>query len=240
MGKYNKIDIALGLKPNISTVYKYGAGKVGTSFSPIWDNGGAYNWITTATKLQVVSSDTDDVNGGAGAWTIKIYGLDENWNEISETIELDGTSAVETANTYIRCYRAIIMSGGTRIGLAGDITIYETGSPSKIVASVLEEKNQTHMAIYTIPANKTALIANADANAGKGKEAEVELLIKENIIGDEVDLVKATRYIYQNSFSRVYNSPRKLKEKTDIWVRGKSALGPVNLSASFEICLFDI
>lgn len=239
MDKYNRTEISLGLKPNISSIYKYGASEVGTVFEPVWDKGGAYHWMTIPTKLQIVSGSASDTNGGAGAWKVKIYGLDENWLETSEEVILNGITPVETINTYIRCFRAYVIEAGNSIGLYGALSIYETGSPLNVVAQVDVGKNQTHMAIYTTPANKVSLICNADANVGQGKEATVEFMAKNNENGQGADLVKATRYLYQNSFLRVYASPRKIAPKTDIWMRAKTTTGTVSIAASFEIGLFN-
>lgn len=241
LGKYDSTEIALGLIPGIDNLYKYGgSSSITTDMFPVWDKGGAYYWLPAASKLQVVSDNVLDKLGSGGAISVELFGLDANKDEISEVVTLDGTTPVETIKLFFRCFRVIINTGDTRVGLLGDLSVYETGVAANVVAMVKAGKNQTHMAIYTVPNGKCALIDNADANCGAGKEAEVELVIFDNLTINAVELVKATRYIYQNSFLRVYKTPRKVPAGTDIWMRAKADTGTIKVSASFEIRLFNI
>lgn len=241
--KYDKIEIALGMKSGIGNLYKYGSNAIlGTTERVVWDQGGAYYWhpfAEAAVKLQVVSDDADDVDQGSGAWSVQIWGLGENWEFQKETVLLNGLTAVETTKVYRRTFRAIVTAGGSRTGAEGNISIYETGQPTRIVSYIKAGVNQTHMVIYTVPAGYGFLINNADANVGKGFDAVFKLKTHNNITGNEVDLVKATRYLYQNSFTRVYKTGRFVDEKTDIFMTGVASVASVVSSASFEGILFD-
>jgi hypothetical protein len=243
MGKYNSTEIALGIKDGIGNIYKYGENSlITTTEAPIWDKGGAYYWhpfTTPAVKLQVVSTDAGDVNLGAGAWAVEIWGLGENYEYQKETVILNGLTPVETQKVYRRTFRGIIQGGGSRSGLIGNLDIYETGVPANVVAHIKAGDNQTHMTIFTVPAGYFMLIDNADANVGRGFDAKIKLKTHANETGNEVDLVKATRHLYQNSFTRVYKTPRFVDEKVDIWMSAKSGTGTVVGSASFEGRIFD-
>lgn len=239
--RYGSTEIALGIKPDIDNIYKYGENSsVGTVEVPIWDKATQYYWMQAPTKLQVVSTSVDDNTGGTGAFKIRVFGLDQNWMAYSEDVTLNGTTPVETQGTFIRCFRAYVLEADSRQGLAGNINIYTTGSPNNVVAFIQTAQNQTHMAIYTVGVGCKFLLDNADANVGQGKDATVKIVVKENITGNEAELVKATRFLYQNSFSRVYKTPRFLEPKTDIFMTGISQVSSVKVSASFEGRLFRI
>lgn len=235
--------IALSMKNGIGNIYKYGENSaIQTDQYPIWDKGGPYYWHpfgAPAVKLQVVSTAAGDIDQNVGAWSVLIFGLGENWEYQAETVLLNGTTPVETQKVYRRTFRAIVTAGGTVAGAIGDLSIYETGAPLNQVAYIKAGDNQTHMVIYTVPAGYAMLIDNADANVGRGFDATIRLKTRNNVSGNEVDLVKATRHLYQNSFTRVYRTPRFVDEKTDIWMSGQASTGDVIGSASFEGRLFD-
>lgn len=175
---------------------------------------------------------------GTGAWQVQIFGLGLDKKEYNEIINLDGTTPVESVNEFFRVFRAIIVAGDSRTGLIGDLDIYTTGTSANVVAHVKAGVNQTHMAIFTVPVNRVALVDNADANVGKGQDATFKFKAFSSDATNGVELVKATRHLFQNSFTRVYATPRTLPPLTDIWMEGITSAGTVAASASFEIRLF--
>lgn len=103
---------------SVGNVTKYAVNKHGyttnvdlNTATDVWV--GANNAVATAVWVPptearvhaIVSSSTDDdgnPTSNTGAHTVLVEGLDENWEEISETVTLNGTSAVNTVNSYIR------------------------------------------------------------------------------------------------------------------------------------------
>jgi len=99
---------------NLKAINKFGyRDAVGTDKSTIGEVGDNYDLLTSAQALTVSSSSANDASGGTGARTLKLYGLDENYNEASETISLNGQNGVSTAVSYIRVYRATVESAGS-------------------------------------------------------------------------------------------------------------------------------
>jgi len=235
--------IAEGRIGGKSSIYKFGRGTVTTTDSIIWDGGGDMvdykGFVTAATTVDVYSSSVnDDGPSGTHAHDVRIFGLNENWEEISEDITLNGTSKVTSSNTYLRVFRAFILSGNNIfVPNDGDITIEKTGDTTTVFAKVLSGLGQTHMAIYTIPANHIGLVLNADANTGQGKSVVAKLRARDNTVSDSVFLVKASRDIFENSFVRNYSIPRKFSEKTDLMMTAAASVGSVEVSSSFEILL---
>ncbi len=200
--------------------------------------------VTTDTVATTETSATASwgaatVTRGAGAWKMIIYGLDANWNEQQETVILNGTTVVQTVNTFIRCFRAKVTEAADINGLDGSVNIYKTGSASDIVAQVKTGVNQTHMVIYTVPLRKKLAVQQYDCNAGEGKDAIIKLNIRENITGNECLLTKETRYVFENSVEVLYKYPLIFPAKTDIWMTAVSSAATTPVSATFEALLID-
>jgi len=143
----------LGRRPGISYIEKFGRNSVvgsGTS-EDIWDGGGIYDFPAVASKFDVVSTDAEDGAGTAtGALTVSLQGLNENWEEITETVTLNGTTAVATSNLFIRIFRMRIETAGSNGTNIGVITA-DSQAEVLTAAQISAGKGQTNMALYTIP-----------------------------------------------------------------------------------------
>ena len=63
--------------------------------------------MSAATVLKVSSSSTADDEGSTGAETVELFGLDADYNEINETVTLDGQTAVNTTKEYLRIKKEV-------------------------------------------------------------------------------------------------------------------------------------
>jgi len=76
---------------------------VGGSWEAIWDEEGVPVFPSSPEQLKVKSDDADDSHpSGDGARTIRVWGLDSNWAIAYEDVNLNGTTAVTTSNSYLR------------------------------------------------------------------------------------------------------------------------------------------
>ena len=130
MSSIELIEIAAGNVPGYSTMQKFGHNDdidTGTVPETIWTQGGLWVPPTAARTHQITSTDVaDDYNtpssGGTGARTLRIWGLDANFVEQTEDINLNGTANVATANTYTRIFRMMVLTAGSNKKNVGDIT----------------------------------------------------------------------------------------------------------------------
>lgn len=171
--------ISRGRVPGLSIVHKFGRNPdidSGTIPEDVWYTGGLFNWETSAAVVSVTSASANDDGDpvGTGAATLTIEGLDANWDEVSETITLNGVSAVTTTATMIRVNRAYITSVGTYHGSNdGDIT----GTINGNTAFTIEAgQGQTQVARYTVPNGKEAYLLGGFVSVQASKELTVELL----------------------------------------------------------------
>ena len=152
----------------------------------IWDKAASSAGWTPPTSAQthnIVSGDTNDAEEGTGARTVKVYGLDANWALTSETVTLNGTTAVATTGSYIRIYKLEVISVGSGGSNAGEITA-TASSDGTVTAAIEAGNNRSLMAIYSVPADTFAYILGYNANihtpASATDAANIKLLIKEN------------------------------------------------------------
>lgn len=207
----------------------------------IWTQGGLYSYLSAATILKVSSSSTDDTAAGTGARTVEIFGLDGNYNEISETVTLNGQTAVNTTNSYLRINRGIVRSAGSGSNNAGVIYAgtgaVTSGVPANKYLSIAIGDNQTLMALWTVPAGYTAFFLQTDvtlATTQSNKYCTAKLVARPY---GEVFQVKDVFVKSQGSTTQVYSIPIRFDEKTDIEWRaiGDSAGADIAISAAMEI-----
>lgn len=237
------LDVSKGKYPEITSIFKFGAGNVTTSETILWEGADGYNgFLTTATVLDVKSTSTDDVYGtGIGAWNMVIYGLGSDFNEIIEVINLNGTAIVSTTQSFIRVYRALIVVGGTAARLPinganqGTINIFISGGttvPDDLMAQISPNKGQTLMCIYTVPAGKTLYVTGISGGVGQGKEATLSYKARNSADSVGAFSTKYDLKIYEASVVQTLTTPLAIPEKTDIVITGIAG-GVVDCTASF-------
>ena len=149
------------------SVFKFGFNPdVDDSLETIWAEGGLYSYLSAATVLKISSSSTDDTSAGTGARTVELQGLDGDYNQISETVTLNGQTAVNTTKSFLRIFRMVVKTAGTGAQNAGVIYAgtgtVTLGVPANKYATIAIGDNQTLMALWTVPAGHTAYILQTD------------------------------------------------------------------------------
>lgn len=260
LAKWNKsgVDfftaVSAGKVPGWSVIHKFGAnGSLGTAIEDIWSVGGIYSFPQTSVPIEVVSTSVDDVNlTGTGAWTIKLQGLDVDCVSLEEEILLNGTTAVQTVNSFMRITRAFVFKSGTyRTGAAGDISIQISGGGA-VQAEILRTAEdgtvwnfgQTQLGRYTVPYGKTAFLHSIHVNNESAKLADVVIFQHPDIGG--LVAPYCTSKIFK-SFSGLdghdkitYNTPHRFPALTDIYARAKLTSGTAGkVSIDFELLIFD-
>lgn len=213
---------------------------VDDALETVWAEGGLYSYLSAATVLKVSSSSTADTSAGTGARTVQLYGLDADYNEINETVTLNGQTAVNTTNSFLRINRMVVRTagtGGTNAGViyAGTGTV-TTGVPANKYATIAIGDGQSLMALWTVPAGFTLYIYQTDvtvATTQNNKYATISLVARPF---GEVFQVK-DRFVKAESQSTIqYAFPLKFEEKTDIEYRciGDSAGADIAISAAID------
>jgi phosphoribosylcarboxyaminoimidazole (NCAIR) mutase len=224
------------------SVFKFGFNPdVDDALETVWAEGGLYSYLSAATVLKVSSSSADDTSAGTGARTVELQGLDGDYNQISETVTLNGQTAVNTTKSFLRIYRMIVKTAGTGAQNAGVIYAgtgtVTIGVPANKYATISVGDNQTLMALWTVPAGHTAYILQTDitvATTQNNKYCTARLVARPD---GEVFQVKDKFAKSEGSHHQQYDIPLKFEEKTDIEVRaiGDSSGADIAISAGLDI-----
>ena len=241
-----ELQIARGQIAWHNPLFKFGNNAtVGDSLETIWAEGGLYSYLTEATVLKVSSSSTDDTSAGTGARTVQLYGLDGDYNEINELVTLNGQTAVNTTQSFLRINRMVVRSagsGGANAGViyAGTGTV-TTGVPANVYASIngVAGSNQTLMALWTVPAGYTAYLLQYDVSNGttSNTPAVCKLILAVRPYGEVFQSKDVKSLTTGMHVEETFSVPQKITEKSDIEVRAISSSASVtfDISAAFEI-----
>lgn len=169
-------------------ITKFGINKKITSGAlpaTIWEFGGAYNWITTASPLELVSSSASDTFLGVGARTVLISGLDENWLRQTETVNLNGLTPVATTKSWLRINLLIVASAGTSLTNVGNLTLRSSGG-GLVRDYIAAGKGIARTLVFSVPQNHDLLINLFAATSGDDDTTNstifVEARVKDNIL----------------------------------------------------------
>lgn len=205
-----------------------------TSYDTIWNVGGLLTYLSAAEQLYIVSDNANDTSAGTGARTIKLYGLDTNWNEITETITMNGITPVLSVNSYLRLFKAEVETVGSDTSQTniGNITI-KNNAQTITLSQISAGDGQTLNSFWTVPAGKTFNLLAFYASAMKGKNLSIRMYIREN--GKAFKTIRNIA-IKDGSFIHQKRLQIKIPEKTDIEYRGiaKEISGGGFVSAGFD------
>lgn len=227
------LQLARGHISNHSHIHKFGAvpAMSQSSSGTIWDvNDTVYPWSTWDIAGTV---SVPAVNASDNGKQIVIYGLDTDYQEISETITISSSQTVVSTQQFKRLYRAYLLDGSTNVAA---ITVTKD---AVTVLQIQAGKAQTLMAIYTIPANKTGYLIHGVCSVQAGADATGDMFIRyfgQNSfrVGHSFE-VSGTGGLYDYKFS----IPLRIPEKSDIDIRAAVRSNNARVTASFDLILID-
>lgn len=227
-------DIAEGSVSGLSSIRKFGHNDdVGAALETVWGAGGLYPWPASAEILKVSSSEAEDDGDpvGDGARTMQLFGLDANYALQNETITLNGEGAVSTTKSYIRLFRAVVLTAGVSLGNEGTISVKNNANAITLL-SIEPLKNQTLAAIFTIPAGCTGHIVCWFTATSSNKVTEANLFVKPF---GQVFQVRAHLELNQGQFQQEFAFPEIVPEKSDIDLRASAVGGGGAVGGGFEL-----
>ena len=244
------LNIAIGNVLKYSSVNKFGRSLDVDSGddTDIWDLATQAIWIppTQARIHAIVSTSANDTLLGVGARTIKIYGL-TTWStkEVSETIELNGATPVNTANSYVIIHRMKVTASGATAINSGILTA-TAATDGTITAQIVANEGQTQMAIYGIPSNLKAYMKKYYVSAIKAASSlgvEVKLLVNTAPDSQVLNyLVKHTIGIATegtNYASHLFEPYFGIQGPAIIKIQANSSANNTDVSAGFDLILID-
>jgi hypothetical protein len=213
---------------------------VGTSYETVWSESTVYAYPASAVAMKVSSSDANDTAAGTGARTVTVYGLDGSYNQINETVSLNGQTAVTTTATFLRVLHLMVNTAGSGGAAAGNIYVgvgsVTTGKPATVYGVYTADGGAT-ACIYTVPAGYTGYIFDFLCSSGvTSANAYTNIGLYSRPLGGVFDNTIQGRCANGGAFTIPLNYPVGFTEKTDIEVRA-SATASSNVTANFSIVI---
>jgi hypothetical protein len=137
-------------------IFGYGTTPATASlFRTVWENMATTEYVfpSSALTMQLVSNAAGDTA------TITIVGLDASYNQITETLVLNGTTNVPTVNQYLRI-NSIYVSAGSATNPTGVVTLTNGGVTyaqinTGVFNGTTSSLGRSQMAVFTVPAGYT-------------------------------------------------------------------------------------
>jgi hypothetical protein len=195
-------------------------GDVDTGPETVWPYGGLLPFPSTALQMSVSSDSTSDTSNGTGARTIYISGLNASHNTVSETVTLNGQTAVTTVNSYLHINEAYVATAGSGNSAAGSIYIgtgtVTLGVPATVYDIIAFDYNRRVTGSYTVPAGYTAYLMQGLFSAGQagGSNAVTGRLMTRGT--NNIRLTAAIVTINNGSADYMFEYPLAIPEKTTV------------------------
>ena len=154
----------------------------------LWAGDGDYTGQPTGTTSELVTIKSDNSSDSSllpGAHSVRIFGLKTSTSGVyeSEDILTNGTTAVDSVNTWWRINKVVVLTAGSSGSNVGTITIAHKTTTTNIFASVPPGINHSMIGAYTIPQGCTGVIKNLrialTRSNGSAGSAQVTLRVRE-------------------------------------------------------------
>jgi hypothetical protein len=198
----------------------------------VWPLPSLITFPASALQMTVSSTSANDTAAGTGARTIVVQGLDANYNEVTETVTLNGQTAVTMTASLLRVNYAYVVTAGSSNGAEGDIYIgtgtVTAGVPATTYDIIKFDYNNTTTGSYTIPAGYTGYVSQglfSSGQAGGSNQVQGRLLTRGV---NNIRMTAAITSINNGVANYVFEYPLAVPAKTTIEA---TAIGSSNNNA---------
>lgn len=224
-------EVSLGLRQGVTSWNKFG---YNDDIDDTGDEeiiaswGGVFEFITVGETIDISSTSVNDTLLGTGAQKIVITGIDEDWNEQVEVVDMNGTTTVTTSSQWIGINRIAIFKSGTGLKNAGTINI-KANTSTYTMAQMPTGNSTTQQCLFYVPADHNFLTQWIHFNSIKisGGGGQPEVTFKIHVYSD----VSTSVYeIFRNSLDVADTGtltisppiPFLVSEKSIIWLTAES------------------
>lgn len=207
----------------------------------VWPLASLITFPAAALQMTVSSTNANDISNGTGARTVVVQGVDANYNEVTETVTLNGRTAVTMTSSLLRVNYAYVATAGSGNSAAGDIYIgtgtVTAGVPATVYDIIKFDYNNTTTGSYTIPAGYTGYVSQGLFSAGQaGGSAQVEgrLLTRGT---DNIRRTAAITTVNNGVADYVFEYPLAVPEKTTLEATGVASSNNNSVSSMFILLL---
>ncbi len=223
-----------------------------STINDLWPVTGSLVHQIAASPIDIVSDSANDTAAGSGARTLFVQGLDANFDQIGEAIDLDGLTPVQTVNSYIRHFSTTIIASGVYMQTEipshdGDITLSYSGTadPAGLITDFEGFSNLTTFGSHrTIPRGFIGFLRSLNINTDQQSPSTVALFVRPgaNILsapfsgGGTHGLIEAL----QGTATFNIPTPFPVDEFSDIWLSHVPESNNTTVSATYSLDLYPV
>lgn len=227
--------VIAGFIDNLTFYHTFGHNSaVGSSVETIWSEGGIYVYPSSASTMTVSSANANDTSAGTGAQTVEVEGLDSSYNEIGETIVMNGQTGVNSVHSYLRVFKIRVITAGSGLQNAGIVYMgtgsITTGKPATVFNLIEAGLNSSLVGVWTVPNGHRAYLREYEFGSSVAKAVTVSLHSKEP---GEVLHIEDYRQLIDGT-TEEFNFTHVLEPKTDVELRAVTGAGGGDVSGSME------
>lgn len=224
-----------------------------TTYTPVSDIG-VYRTPQPANAVHLrvkAGGNAADTANGAGARSVKLWGLNASGDEVTEVIATAGASAsAATTNSFIRLYLAEVYESGTYGTQAagshvGNITIENAAGTEDWAQIQLNgfPSASTGIGSITVPRNHVGLLTSAQINVDGTKTTDILIMKREGILQAAAPYqpIKKMQELIgiTQSVTISFDVPIKFPELTDMGVLAKVSNGTGAVSVDMEVIMLE-
>lgn len=193
------VDVAEGIVPGHAYGTIFGGTTMATASTAyvVMPSAITTSRLSSAQTCTIESSSGNDTLTGTGARKVQLIGITTNGNEVSEIINLNGTTKVDTINPYSIIHRVVVLSAGSGKVNAGNLSVKDKATGTSVIAYVELGRSITTQAFYQVPAGKTLymrqVLMEADTISGGSPTVTWKLWFYSNTLGTGESKVEGYR-----------------------------------------------
>ena len=207
----------------------------------VWPLPSLITFPSAALQMTVSSTSANDTAAGTGARTVVVQGVDAKYNEVTETVTLNGQTAVTMSASLLRVNYAYVATAGSGNSAAGDIYIgtgtVTAGVPATVYDIIKFDYNTTTTGSYTIPAGYTAYVSQGLFSTGQPSgttQVQGRLLTRGT---NNIRMTAALTTLNNGVANYVFEYPLAVPEKTTIEATAIASANNNAVSSMFIILL---
>lgn len=207
----------------------------------VWPLPSLITFPAAALQMTVSSTSASDTAAGTGARTVVVQGLDANYNEVTETVTLNGQTAVTMSASLLRVNYAYVATAGSGNSAAGDIYIgtgtVTAGVPATVYDIIKVDYNNTTTGSYTVPAGYTAYVSQGLFSTGQpsGTTQVQGRLLTRGL--NNIRMTAALTTLNNGVANYVFEYPLAVPEKTTIEATAVASANNNAVSSMFIVLL---
>lgn len=229
---YHSVEHIFGFNPDVDSAAE----------EAIWPVGGLIPYLASPVTMTVSSSSALDVNtSGTGAHTVLIRGINNNGDEVTETVALNGQTAVSTTKTYSFIQQVTVLTAGSGKANAGVIYVgtgtVTAGVPAVVYNVISIGDNNSLTGAWTCPTGYSGYITFGSVATGTENGANY-VAARLKVMGtDGIERTAAIVTFANGNYIYDFKYPVKITAGQRVTATVKSTADNEAVSSYFQIVI---